>query len=48
MATNIWALAKKNEFSHVRLLEGSGSPYYKIFNDNRYEQHSWLWKHVDL
>lgn len=29
---------------HRNELKSNASPDYKIFNDNRYEQHSWLWK----
>ena len=28
---------------HARLFAGEGSPRYKLFNDNRYEQHHWPW-----
>lgn len=34
----------KKEKWHASLLQGKAMPSYKIFNDNRYEQHSWLWK----
>lgn len=34
----------KKEKLHARLLKEKAMPCYKIFNDNRYEQHSWLWK----
>ena len=34
---------RKKEKSHKNLLQGKAMPSYKIFNDNRYEQHSWLW-----
>jgi glycosyltransferase involved in cell wall biosynthesis len=29
---------------HRALLSGSAHPTYSVLNDNRYEQHSWLWK----
>jgi len=29
---------------HARLLAGRADPQYMIYNDNRFEQHSWLWK----
>ena len=35
---------REKEKSHKNLLKGKAMPRYKIFNDNRYEQHSWLWK----
>lgn len=38
-----WKVARKMERKHANLLEGAASPTYKILNDNRYEQHSWLW-----
>lgn len=34
----------KKEKWHASLLKEKAIPSYKIFNDNRYEQHSWLWK----
>ena len=30
---------------HRILFDNEVFPNYSIFNDNRYEQHSWLWKH---
>ena len=35
---------RKKEKNHKFLLKEKATPAYKIFNDNRYEQHSWLWK----
>jgi glycosyltransferase involved in cell wall biosynthesis len=34
----------KKEKWHASLLKEKAMPSYKIFNDNRYEQHSWLWQ----
>jgi glycosyltransferase involved in cell wall biosynthesis len=37
--------AKSTQAKHAALVESMGfSPRYGIHNDNRYEQHSWLWK----
>jgi len=33
----------KKEKLHARLLKEKAIPCYKIYNDNRHEQHSWLW-----
>jgi glycosyltransferase involved in cell wall biosynthesis len=34
----------KKEKWHAKFLKEKAMPSYKIYNDNRYEQHSWLWK----
>jgi hypothetical protein len=42
-----WRTAARYEKDHriaLTSLLRDGSPCYKILNDNRYEQHSWLWK----
>jgi hypothetical protein len=35
--------AKRLQRRHKKLFRGEANPHYGIFNDNRYEQHSWLW-----
>lgn len=30
--------------SHIALMLGRATPHYHVQNDNRYEQHSWLWR----
>ena len=46
---NAWKAFKAGEASHAALLGGhsSSSLCYQVFNDNRYEQHSWLWRSVN-
>jgi glycosyltransferase involved in cell wall biosynthesis len=39
-----WRNASKYEIQHSSLLKDTSKPHYRILNDNRYEQHSWLWK----
>lgn len=39
-----WRTATQNQMKHRELLQSISSPHYSVFNDNRYEQHSWLWK----
>lgn len=40
-------LAKRLQVRHASLAAGQGfTPCYAIHNDNRYEQHSWLWKSI--
>ncbi len=36
---------RDHEIALARLGQG-GEPVYKLLNDNRYEQHSWLWKSI--
>ena len=35
------------EQKHRSMFGGEAQPSYNLFNDNRYEQHSWLWKSSD-
>jgi glycosyltransferase involved in cell wall biosynthesis len=39
-----WREARRDEHAHAKLLAGKASPTYSVLNDNRFEQHSWLWK----
>jgi glycosyltransferase involved in cell wall biosynthesis len=39
-----WRTFKNLEAKHRARFVGQGWPLYTVFNDNRYEQHSWLWK----
>lgn len=39
-----WRSFKKYEEKHRSAYVGRGWPSYSVFNDNRFEQHSWLWK----
>jgi glycosyltransferase involved in cell wall biosynthesis len=45
-----WRAATRNRQSHRTALTALGGheaqPQYKILNDNRFEQHSWLWKSI--
>jgi glycosyltransferase involved in cell wall biosynthesis len=43
-----WRSARRWQDSHGPMLAvlGGEQPRYKILNDNRYEQHSWLWKSI--
>ena len=36
--------AVRYQKAHSLSLGGSARPYYDLLNDNRYEQHSWLWR----
>lgn len=38
-----WREARRDERAHAALLSGRAAPNYKVLNDNRFEQHSWLW-----
>ena len=38
-----WRDSKMRQRAHTRLLKGKAFPAYDVFNDNRFEQHSWLW-----
>lgn len=38
-----WRIAQSMESTHSKLLEGRARPAYTLFNDNRFEQHSWIW-----
>jgi glycosyltransferase involved in cell wall biosynthesis len=40
----IWLKFRNAQKIHRKLTESIAWPCYEIFNDNRYEQHSWLWK----
>jgi glycosyltransferase involved in cell wall biosynthesis len=39
-----WRMASRYQSLHRESLQLKAIPCYKVFNDNRYEQHSWLWK----
>jgi glycosyltransferase involved in cell wall biosynthesis len=38
-----WRDAAARQRAHARLLKGKASPAYRVLNDNRFEQHFWLW-----
>jgi glycosyltransferase involved in cell wall biosynthesis len=40
------ALAQERNRIGIEILGRNGSPTYQLMNDNRFEQHSWLWKTV--
>ena len=40
------ALAQERHATAIKTLGRNGSPTYQLMNDNRFEQHSWLWKSV--
>jgi hypothetical protein len=39
-----WRTAYRYQREHRAALKSIAWPCYSVFNDNRYEQHSWLWK----
>lgn len=39
-----WRSAAKHQSDHRKALQSVSWPCYNVLNDNRYEQHSWLWK----
>jgi glycosyltransferase involved in cell wall biosynthesis len=39
-----WRSAASCEAQHRSAIGNRGDPTYKVLNDNRYEQHSWLWR----
>lgn len=39
-----WRTAAQYETQHREALKSISWPCYNVLNDNRYEQHSWLWK----
>lgn len=39
-----WRTAMCYQTEHRNALKAQASPNYAVLNDNRYEQHSWLWK----
>jgi len=39
-----WRSANRYQYRHRETLKSISWPCYGILNDNRYEQHSWLWK----
>ena len=39
-----WRTASQYETQHREALKSISWPCYNVLNDNRYEQHSWLWK----
>ena len=41
-----WRTASQYETQHREALKSISWPCYNVLNDNRYEQHSWLWKSV--
>lgn len=42
----VWQDASRIQSVHSTVAGAVATPCYKVFNDNRYEQHSWLWKTV--
>jgi len=44
MLVGAWRTASQYETQHRGALKSISWPYYNVLNDNRYEQHSWLWK----
>ena len=48
VARHAWGSFKASEASHRSMLgdEPVAARHYNVFNDNRYEQHSWLWKSI--
>lgn len=45
---NAWRVARNMKAHHASLLadHGGPEPQYQLMNDNRYEQHSWLWRSI--
>ena len=41
--SKLWYHMKKSQKYHLKLLALESLPPYQVFNDNRYEQHSWAW-----
>lgn len=41
-----WRIASQYEAQHKEELKMEAKPDYSVLNDNRYEQHSWLWKSI--
>lgn len=41
---NAWRMCSSYQAKHREALHSISRPCYKVLNDNRYEQHSWLWK----
>lgn len=41
-----WRMASQYQTLHREELKSISWPCYNVLNDNRYEQHSWLWKSV--
>jgi glycosyltransferase involved in cell wall biosynthesis len=39
-----WRSAAQHQAEHRSALQSVSWPCYNVLNDNRYEQHSWLWK----
>ena len=44
MMGRAWKFASQSQQRHRGAIRGGENVTYQIFNDNRYEQHSWLWK----
>jgi len=40
----VWRCASQFQRQHRDALKSTSWPCYSVLNDNRYEQHSWLWK----
>lgn len=43
MLGRTWHDASAFEKTHARQLLGKSTPTYRVLNDNRFEQHTWLW-----
>lgn len=41
-----WRIASQYQGQHREALKSISCPCYSVLNDNRYEQHSWLWKSI--
>jgi glycosyltransferase involved in cell wall biosynthesis len=41
-----WHTASQYQTQHREALKSISWPCYNVLNDNRYEQHSWLWKSI--
>jgi hypothetical protein len=44
LMANVWRSAAYYQRKHRQVFGSSANPCYGILNDNRHEQHSWLWK----
>ncbi len=44
MLFRAWRSAAQHQSEHRSALQSVSWPCYNVLNDNRYEQHSWLWK----
>ncbi len=43
----VYTQFRSMERAHHSVLEGAAVPHYRVFNDNRFEQHSWLWRSME-